>query len=188
MSSLEKARAESVLTQGSVLDEVPWGLDPNPLGIVLTNPCDLTWEKASFLLLAALKPAREIIQSSREFKERVQSAQDNELSGNKWERLERHLSEFALNAGIRRWFLVEADVLELEPLFVDFQHLIAVPFEKLSSPRIVAVLPSPDREKMIVHFAGYTSRIGVDDPDEENMRRIVAALASPFRPRAERPT
>lgn len=82
MSVLQPASGE--IDQGSVLDGVPWSLEAPPLGIALTNTCDLEHDKADFLILAALKPAKAIIQQSKDFKSRLDGAEGDVLRRKAW--------------------------------------------------------------------------------------------------------
>jgi hypothetical protein len=180
VSSLELATTHEALSQGSVVDEGPWGLEYSPLGIVLTNPCDLSWEKASFILLAALHDARGVIQASKEFRAVVADAPRGELSRKQRDGLERLLMRFIDNSDIRRYFFLEAAALRLPPLVVDFQHLLAVRNTDRLRLRTLALLPPPHREKLIVHFASYVSRIGVERFEAEKTRELVRAVAEPY--------
>lgn len=169
------------IDQGSVLDGVPWGLDAAPLGIALTNTCDLEHDKADFLILAAVKPAKDIIQASREFRSKLDGAQGEALRRKAWDSLVELLDDFIHNASVRRYYFLDGrDALDLEPLFVDFQHLISVPIGQARSLPQMAVLGSPDREKLVVHFAAYSSRIGVDRQPTDRVAELTALLTHPY--------
>ncbi len=164
-----------------MLDGVPWGLDAAPLGIALTNTCDLEYDKADFLILAALKPAKAIIQTSKDFSNKLHGAEGDTLKRGAWDSLTDLLEDFIHNASVRRYYFVDARAtLDLEPLFVDFQHLISVPIAQARALPQMAVLPSPDREKLVVHFAAYSSRIGVDRQPAGNVVTLTALLTHPY--------
>ncbi len=169
-------------TQGAVLDDLPWGLRDGPLGIVLTNPCDLVWEKASYVVVAALIDAKDVIQSSKEAGA-ILGGDDGSggLSRNQWVRLEKVLKQYVYNADITRYFLVEARVLTLPPLMIDFQNVLSVPIRQVSRD-VQAVLPSPYREQMIVHYASYVSRIAVDRVEGAELDALIRELAVPHTP------
>src|SRR2546428_4922426 len=114
------------IDQGSVLDGVPWGLDSPPLGIALTNTCDLEHDKADFLILAALKPAKAIIQASKEFRNKLDGAQGNALKRKAWDSLGELLEDFVHNSSVRRYYFLDGrSALDLDPLFARFEHLIS---------------------------------------------------------------
>ena len=52
--------------------------------------------------------------------------------------------------------------MESPPLFVDFQHVVSVPFAEINILENLAQLDSPYREQMMVQFASYTARIPID--------------------------
>jgi len=173
---------ESKITQGTILDNIPWGLDPSPLGVVLSNPCDLEWGKASYILIASLVPARETIQLTKEFQQQVQNLKEKVVSPNKWDKLSKFFKPFINNQNITRYFFVDPTKVFDAPLFfVDFQHLFTLPFSKVTELEVIAKLPSPHREKMIVHFSSYISRIGVDREDQEETKIFINHLAEPYR-------
>lgn len=170
------------LTQGVVVDNVPFGLSPSPLGIILSNPCDLEWNKASYILIASLIPAKDTIQSSKEFKQQIQGATNNKLGKDKWKKLGAYISQFVHNVNIMRYFFVDPSrVFQAPSFFVDFQHIVTVPITYADKLEPIGFLPSPHREKMIVHFSSYISRIGVDRIDEASEGSIVSELATPYK-------
>lgn len=184
MTALVAPTGAPALTQGAVLDALPWGLDPAPLGVVLTNPCDLRWEKASYVIVSALVSAKDVIWASSDFRSWAgDHPREGALSKKRWDSLSRVLQGFVRSDSICRYFLVESDVLgeEMGPLVADFQHLLSIPIEEAGRKPVVALLPPPDREKLIMHFAAYTSRIGVDRAVERE-QALIKHLASPFRP------
>lgn len=178
---MAKLVADGQLDQGVVLDTIPWGLEEAPLGIVLTSTCDLEWAKADFITFAALKPAKAILQASREFRGKLQGAAGDELSRGAWDSLAQRLRGFIHNADIARYFFLEAgEALALPPLFADFQHLISVPTERARTFPVRATLPSPYREKLITHYSAYAARIGVDRLSDAETETLVALLAEPY--------
>ena len=169
------------IDQGSVLDGIPWGLEAPPLGIALTNTCDLEHDKADFLILAAVKPAKDVIQASKDFRNKLDGAQGEALKRRAWDSLVELLEDFIHNASIRRYYFLDGRAaLELEPLFVDFQQLISVPIAQARSLPQMAVLASPDREKLVVHFAAYSSRIGIDRQPAGVVAELTSLLTHPY--------
>lgn len=54
------------ITQGTIVDGVDWGLgDENPLGIVISNACDLEHDHSGFLMVAALEVAADVLEIGR---------------------------------------------------------------------------------------------------------------------------
>jgi hypothetical protein len=173
--------AASRLDQGSVLDGVPWNLEAAPLGIIISNACDLEHDKAEFVIVAALKPAREIIQASSEFRSKLDGAQGNVLRRKPWDSLMELLEDLIHNSSVRRYYFLDGrEALELDPLLVDFQQLVSVPIAQAKNLPMRAALPSPDREKLVVHFASYTSRIGVDRQPTDRVQNLTELLSEPY--------
>ena len=111
----------------------------------------------------------------------MQGAQGSELTRDAWDSLVKRLKGFIHNAGIERYFLVEAEgALGLNPLFADFQHLVSIPIETARAFPVRAALASPYREKLIMHFSAYSARIGVDRMGEEDAEALTAFLAEPY--------
>ncbi len=168
-------------TQGAVLDDLPWGRSDGPLGIVLSNPCDLERDKAAYVVVAALVPAKAVIHSSNEVRSLVKDADERGvLSKKQWRALERKLERYVHNADITRYFLVDASLLGLNFLLVDFQSVLSVSYDEISKD-VLAGLPRPYREKMIMHYASYVSRIAVDRREGAELRGATRELAEPFR-------
>lgn len=174
-------QASAQLDQGAILDGLPWNIEAAPLGITLTSTCDLEHDKADFVIFAALKPAKEIIQMSSEFRGKLDGAEGTTLKRRAWDSLTDLLEDFLHNASIRRYYFLDGRAaLDLEPLLVDFQQLLSVPTTTVRSLPVVAALPSPDREKLIVQFAAYSSRIGVDREPSARVAELTALLTDPY--------
>ena len=170
------------VNQGSVLNDLPWRLENAPLGIALTNACDLEHDKADFVTLAALKPAKAIIQSSREFRNKVEEADGARIGRKAWNSLAVLVRDFIHNASIRRYYLLDPrSQLEIDLVLVDFQHLISIPIEHARGLPQVAVLPSPDRENLVVHYAAYSSRVGVFRQPDDQVTELTELLTEPYR-------
>lgn len=171
------------ITQGTVLDNIPWDYAPDLLGIVLSNPCDLQYDKASYFLLAALIPARETIQESKDFIQRVEGVKDFKLKKKTFDKLPGFMEQFIHNKNIIRYFFIDpSKALSTPPFFVDFQNLITIPISHQKNLKVIAQLPSPHREKMIMHFASYISRIGVERLDKIRTKELVSELVNPYEP------
>ncbi len=168
------------ITQGSIVDDVDFGMgDSNPLGIVLSNECDIINGKSSYIIIASLMPAADIILNSKEFMNKVEGCgEDGKLSKKKSERIKNFLDDYIFNKGITRYYFINPiPVIEVNPLFVDFQHIISIPYENISNLENIAQLKSPYCEQMIVHFASYTARIPVDRDD--NTDELARSLIGP---------
>ena len=173
------------ITQGTIVDNVPWNLNHNPLGVILTNACDIQWDKANFLHIACLLPAKDILQNSNEFEQITSSAdEDNNLSKTKTKSLDKFFSDFIYNRNIVRFFYIDPKpVLESLPHFLlDFQNLITIPFKEEERLNPIAQLPSPHREKMILHFSSYVSRVAVDRVDDQTYKETMQDLSEPYDP------
>lgn len=168
------------LSQGAVLLGVDWGVNPNPLSIVLTSECDILHEKASYIIVASLISAKEIIRESSDYQDLIQGIGEEGISNNKWAKINKFLDNYIHNKGISRYYFIDpADAFDSPYLFVDFQHLKSVPFEDISSFEVVAKLPTPFKEQMIVQFASYMARIPVERA--EDTTQIIESIIAPLK-------
>ena len=152
------------ITQGSIVDGVDFGFgENNPLGIVLSNACDFINDKMGYVLFASLVPAKNVILESKEFKNRVDGVEDHKLSKNKWSKIKPFLDDYIFNKSVSRYYFIKMEpVLESPPLFVDFQHIVSIPYAETHRLENLAQLNTPYREQMMVQFASYTARIPID--------------------------
>lgn len=167
------------LTQGSIIDGVDWGNGAdNPLSIVLSNACDLSYEgHCSYLIVAALYPMYDIISSSREFLGIVQDG-IKELTKAQRRQIDRLFDDYIFNRTITRYYFIDCSIIEPDLyLFVDYQHIKSVPFQNVEY-KPIAHLVSPLREQMMMRFVFYTGRVPVDRPDGEQYEKIVGRLRS----------
>lgn len=169
-----------ILSQGAVLLGVDWGVNPNPLSIVLTSECDLIHEKASYIIVASLISAKEIICESSDYQDMIQDIGEEGISNSKWGKISKFLNNYIHNKGISRYYFIDpADAFDSPHLFVDFQHLKSIPFEDSSSFEVLAKLPTPYKEQMIVQFASYMARIPVDRT--EDTTQIIEDIIAPLK-------
>ena len=169
------------ISQGTVLDGVDWGLgESNPLSIVLSNECDLINDKASYIIVAALIPAKSTIVNSKEYLSKTEGYNQGEVGKDKWRKLKDFIEGYIYNKGVTRYFFIDPrPTLDAPFLFVDFQHILSVPFENCQLFEAIAQLPSPYKEQMMVQFASYTARIPVNR--EEDTTAIVEEIVEPIR-------
>lgn len=172
-------RPLSEITQGSIVDNADFGMEENALGIVLSNACDFLNDKMGYILISCLVPATNVILESKEFKNKIDGVgDDRKISKTKWGKIKPFLDNYIFNKGISRYFFIDPrPILDCPLLFVDFQHIVSIPFEQNSELENVAQLQSPYREQMIVHFASYTARIPVDrnDKTDELARSLIGS-------------
>jgi hypothetical protein len=172
------------IKQGMIVDQIPWFFDgPKPLGIVLSNPCDLEHDKASYLLVAALIPAKETLQLTKEFQNKIQGVgEDYLLKGNKqWKGLTELIENFIHNKNIVRYYFIDPRPIIKAPLFfVDFQLILSIPISESAVLDKVAQLSSPFVEQMIIHFASYTSRIASERVDNSQAGEIITKIVEPY--------
>lgn len=176
MAYLERS---GVFVQGAVLNGVDWGLSHNPLSIVLTSECDIIHKKASYIIVASLVPAKEVITQSHEYIELIQGVNQDGVSAKKWEKISNFLNNYIHNKGITRYYFIDpAEAFEAPYLFVDFQHLRSIPYSDACKLEILAKLPTPYKEQMIVQFTSYLARIPVDRTEDttEIIEKIITPL------------
>lgn len=180
MEWLKKFDSIEKLTQGSIIDNVDWGYtkDCNPLSIVLSNACDLEHEgHCSYLIVAAMHLAADVIQASREYKGLLGDTPSDKITKKQRKGIERLYSDYIHNRTINRYFFI--DCSEIEPnlyMVVDFQELMSVEYKGISKYRPVAHLLSPLREHLMMRFVCYTARISIDRVDENREKEIISKL------------
>lgn len=159
---MAKLIAHTELTQGSLVANVNWGIDDEvPIGIVLSNPCDLEHDKADYVLVAGIRDAA-VIRESREYRNKINGA-TSPMSQSKAREIGKFLAGFIHNSNIGRYFFMDATSVEigLPYLIVDLQRITTVRIQN-HPLEVIAQLPSPYSEKLIMHYSSYVSRIGVD--------------------------
>lgn len=95
------------ITQGSIITGIDWGKgeDNPPLSIVLSNACDFENDKLSFIIVAALVPARETLMMTKEYRSKVKDAgEDLGLTSNQWKSFVNYLISFIHNINIGRYY------------------------------------------------------------------------------------
>lgn len=173
-------QGSGTIAQGSILFGVNWGLDPNPLSIVLTNECDIVNGKASYIIVAALVGAKDTITESKEYKDKTEGVVNNEVKNKTWKTLQNFLNGYIYNKNVTRYYFIDpGEAIEVPYLLVDFQHIQSIPIESIDSYDVVAQLPTPFKEQMMVLFASYTARIPVDR--EEDTTKIIENLIEPYK-------
>jgi len=164
----------TAITQGTIIGGVGWGEEYGPaLSIVLSNACDLEHDKAGFVVVAALIPAAETLASTKEFINKVQGADSNkQLKKKQWESFSAYIEDFIHNKNVGRYYYFNpAPVIDVPPLFVDFQYIQSIHISRfkilVADAQVEAVgqLKHPFVEKMMMHFVGYTGRVPSDRED-----------------------
>ena len=154
---------DGVLHQGAVLYGVDWGVENSPLSIILSSECDILNDKAAFLIVAMLLPAKETLTQSKEYINKASAANDDILPAKAWKSLCEFFESYIYNKGITRYYFIDPkDAIDAPYLLADFQHITSIPIESAKGLEIVAQLPSPFKEQMVVQFASYTARIPVE--------------------------
>lgn len=165
------------LTQGTILHGVDFGYgEYNPLCIVLSNACDFEHDKLSFVLLAVLDPAKETLENSKEVKALIGENGIEGMTKKSKEALLKLYSEKINNKTIGRYYFMDPKpVIDMDPLLVDFQHVISFDYDKLKAfvdnGKIVILgrMNHPFVEQMMLQYVGYTGRVPSDrvTPEEE---------------------
>jgi hypothetical protein len=170
------------LNFGSIVEGVPWP-DENefPVGVVLTNPCDLEHDKADYIMIGGLRDAR-LLQQSSDFVDRVGGPPSaTVLSKSKSDKVVKLIANYVHNIGIARYFFLDVSQIMDDPAYVliDFQRIITVRNNDHGLTPI-GIIPSPYSEKLISHYSAYVSRIGVDRVDAETLRTICQYIANSY--------
>ena len=151
--------AKENITQGSIVCGVDWGRgEDNPvLSIVLSNACDV----------AALVPAKETLMATKEYKSKVDSADEEKgLKKKPWDSFVNYLTNFIHNTSIGRYFFFDPNpVIDAPLLLVDFQQVQSLDVDMIDDLINVGKLDHPHVEKMMAHFVGYTGRVPTDRSD-----------------------
>ena len=161
--------ARENITQGSIVSGVDWGRgeDDPALSIVLSNACDFEHDKLSFLIVAALVPAKETLMSTKEYKSKVEPADEEKaLKKKPWESFVTYLTSFIHNINVGRYYFFDpTPVIEAPLLLVDFQQVRSLDVDVMDTLTNEGQLDHPHIEKMMAHFVGYTGRVPTDRAD-----------------------
>jgi len=170
MPPVEKSPLAGDLYRGQIGDQ-------NGYWVLLSPSCDLVMgrEKAEWMLLARCLPLTEqteyqgwqtgLLQPSGTVERRLRDILRNNRQGGQAERF---------------YFLPGA--MTLPDLVVDFQQLVTLPRERMTTLERLASLDSPFAEALLARFARYFGRLGTPDLDLEviiNRLRSVAAGVDP---------
>lgn len=154
------------ITQGSIVSGVSWGNGDNdpPLSIVLSNACDFENNKLSYLTVAALIPAKETLEATKEYRSKVEGADESfAMKKSAWEKFIVYLQGFIHNKNISRYFLIDTKpTIDAPILLADFQRIMSIPADKAEELICEGQLDHPHVEKMISHFVSYMGRIPTD--------------------------
>ncbi len=174
------------ITQGSIVDGVDWGFEYNPLSIVFSNACDLSHDKSSFLIVAALVSAADVLSSSKEFKSLTGSAsEDKGLTNKQWKSLSDMLKSYIHNKNICRYYFFDPQpVIECGLLLVDFQLIKSIPITDINRLDYIGQMKSPFTEQMMMRFTSYTSRIPSDRVNESLENRYIEELSAGYHQRS----
>ena len=138
--------AKGEITQGSIVDGVDWGHgdDNPPLSIVLSNACDFENEKLGFVTVAALVPAKETLEMTKEYREKVDSAgAEHELAKKPWDSFCKYLVSFIHNTKVGRYYFFDPrPTIEAPLLLVDFQQIRSLDLSVIADLDIVGQLGS----------------------------------------------
>lgn len=170
------------ITQGSIVDGIKWGVGDIPLSIVLSNACDLSHEKSSFLIVAALVPALEVLSRSKEFHNLTNGAtEDKALSSGQWKSLSNMLKSYIHNKNICRYYFFDPQpVIDCGLLLVDFQLIQSVPIENIDKFENVGQMKSPFTEQMMMRFTSYTARIPSDRVGDKLEEKYIQELSDGY--------
>lgn len=172
------------ITQGTIVDGVDWARgENNPLSIVISNACDLEHGNSSFLLVAALESASDVLQQTDEFKGKVANANEKgELSSKQWKSLCNFLLNYIHNKNVcRHFFFDPRPTIDMDCLVVDFQQIKSIEKENIPFLSVEGQMKHPFVEQMMMRFTSYTSRIPVDRVGEEMENIYINELAQGFK-------
>lgn len=172
---------EGNICQGAIVDCPDWrfGDVEIPLAVVLSNECDLTNDKCGYLILMGLIEADLVLKSAKEFKAILPenfTGNYGDLSKKQKDAITRYFEGFIHNKDIRRYFFLGGKALELPDLVADFQLLRSIPYGSIHDLKPIGKIKTPFKEQLIVHFAGYTSRIPSDRVTNEAKQEIINSL------------
>lgn len=179
--------AENHITQGTILDGVDWhGIASNGLlGIVLSNACDLEHDKAGYVIVAPLVPALETLSNTREYQTKINNAKENRLTRKEWDAFSNFLTDYIHNKLAGRYFYFAAQpIIDMDPVLVDFQCLLSVPYadfkESLDVGNLqsIAQLKHPYIEQLMSHFVTYIGRVPADRVSLLEEAEAIALLAN----------
>lgn len=164
------------IDQGAIVEGVNWeGLTDGiecPLSIVLSNACDIEHDKCAYLQVLGLLDAKDVLTSTTEYQKIKESKPKNIAKSAK-----SYLEKYIHNKEISRYFFIDpSQIIECDPLVVDFQLIMSIPFSQIDRVIPVAQLDSPLKELFITRYSAYTCRIPSPRLEEERCTSIIEEI------------
>lgn len=164
------------IDQGAIVEGVKWerlseGIEC-PLSIVLSNACDIEHDKCAYLMVLGLLDAKDVLTSTIEYQKIKESNTKNIVKSAK-----NYLEKYIHNKEISRYFFIDpSQIIECDPLVVDFQLIMSIPFSHINEINPVAQLDSPLKELFITRYSAYTCRIPSPRLNEERCQTIIGDI------------
>jgi CheY-like chemotaxis protein len=160
-------------TKPGVADLFREGLDADGerWWLLVTPSCDIEWDKAERVVLAACEPVDQDV--------RIQKWRETN-SNNDRRRVEDLVGHKTGGQDDRYLFLPAAPTIP--DLVADFQRLRSVTPDELGAMDRIASLVSPFPEAMVSRFIRYFGRVGTEDLDVETIMHRLKEVGSPEAP------
>lgn len=169
---------EHGLNQGAIVDGIDWGVEDNPLGVVLSNACDLEHGKSSYIIVAAIVSAKDTISNTKEYLS-IANEETKSLTSNQKKALRELLGRYIHNKDICRYYFFDTEpIIDLGLSLVDFQRITSIDWETANNLEVIAQLSHPFVEQMMMRFVAYTSRIPSDRVDNETEASYLQELST----------
>lgn len=167
--------------QGDVFADIYFSaIDAYVNAVVITPTCDLEHEKAHFVKFISTVPLDMVIRIIADSVGITESVFQSAVTISKGEcnRLLRALHRNTTGDFLPRYYLLPECQGTLPALYLDFQRVFVIPFRQVVEEYLsnrVARIVSPRREQIVAQYSGYSTRVGVPDYSDDELRDLLSA-------------
>lgn len=180
MTMFAEIDPEARVDQGDVFADIYFSaIDAYVNAVVITPTCDLEHEKAHFIKFISTVPLDMVIKIIADSVGVTESAFGAAviISKDQLNRLLKALRRNAAGDFLPRYYLLPECQGKLPALYLDFQRVFVIPFRQVIEEYLgnrVARIVSPWREQILAQYSGYSTRVGVPDHSDSELRDLLS--------------
>lgn len=148
--------------------------------VVINPTCDIEHGKASFIKFVSTVPTYVVVRTIADSVGINESSLQSEepLPKNLFDRLIKAIRRNVNGDFLPRFYLMPAfpDIFPIS--YLDFQRVFVIPFlqvEREYMGKRAARIVSPWREEILTRYAGYSTRVGVPDYSDDDLKDVITS-------------